>query len=476
MGCIGNHDAARHIADARRGGAPTTVVVIGNGMVGHRFCERLLARDDERRFRLVVVGEEPRPAYDRVHLSEFFAGRTADELQLADRSWYAERGVGLHLSERVIAIDRSDCAVVTALGRRVPYGILVLATGSAPFVPPIPGVDRPGVFVYRTIEDLVAIREWAARASRVAVIGGGLLGLEAAKAMRDLGLTTHVVEYAPRLMPRQVDAAGGAILRQAIEHLGVHVHCGVQTEAIVGASSGDGAITSLRLAGGREIEVDMVVVSAGIRPRDELARAAGIDVGERGGVVVDSGLRTSDPRILCVGESACSAGMVYGLVGPGYEMADVAAARLCGADATFTGADLSTKLKLLGVDVASFGDAFADETLGTQARRVVFEDHARGVYQKLVLSADGRRLLGGMLVGDADAYAGLLLATREGRSVPERPHELLFGDGGPDVATDRMSDEIQICSCNNVTKGAIRRGIAEHGLTTLSGIKACTKA
>jgi nitrite reductase (NADH) large subunit len=446
--------------------------VVGNGMVGQRFCERLVERDVDRRWRLVVFGEEPRPAYDRVHLSEVFAGRSLDDLQLAPDAWYAEHGLALHLGERVVGVDRRECKVVTSLGRRVAYDALVLATGSAPFVPPVPGADRRGVFLYRTIDDLVAIRDWAAGARRAAVIGGGLLGLEAAKAVRDLGLETHVVEFAPRLMPRQVDGAGGEVLKRAIERLGVRVHVGVQTEEI----AGDDAVRALRLAGGAELPVDMVIVSAGIRPRDELARACSLDVGERGGIVVDAGLRTSDPRIYCIGECALRSGLVYGLVGPGYEMAAVLADRLCGGDAAFTGADLSTKLKLLGVDVASFGDAFADEALGTQAQRVVFDDRAHGVYQKLVLSADGRRLLGGILVGDADAYPELLLAAREGRAVPERPHELLFGAHEMSGSASAATDETRICACNNVTKGQIRQVIAAQQLTTLNRVKACTRA
>ncbi len=444
-----------------------TLVVVGNGMVGHRFCERLLVHDVARRWRVVVLGEESRPAYDRVHLSEFFAGRTADELQLADVAWYAERGITLHLGERVVDVDRAQRIVVTARGRAQAYDALVLATGSAPFVPPLPGVDRTGVFVYRTIEDLERIQHWGRRAHRAVVIGGGLLGLEAAKAVHDMGLETHVVEFAPRLMPRQVDAAGGDVLRRAIEALGVRVHTGAQTEAIVG----DEAVTGLRLAGDRLLPADMVVVSAGIRPRDELARSAGLAVGERGGIVVDPTLATSDPAVFAIGESALCGGMIYGLVAPGYEMADVLAQRLCGGTGTFTGADLSTKLKLLGVDVASFGDAFADEALGTAAHRVVFEDRVRGVYQKLVVSAEGR-LLGGILVGDAAPYASLLVSCREGRPVPDPPHQLLFGTSTP----IELSDDSQVCACNGVSKAAICRAIADEGLTTVGDVKACTRA
>jgi nitrite reductase (NADH) large subunit len=450
-----------------------TLVVIGNGMVGHRFIERMCEHDRKGEWQLVCFGEEFRPAYDRVHLSEFFAGRSAADLQLADPDWYRDHGVALHLGEQVLEIDRTNQVVIADSRRAQPYDALVLATGSAPFVPSLPGVDLPGVFVYRTIDDLERIQSWARRATRAAVIGGGLLGLEAAKALVDLGLDTHVVEFSPRLMPRQVDAAGGEVLRRAIEGVGVGVHLGRQTEAI----AGDEVVRALRFKNADPLAVDMVVISAGIRPRDELARAAGLAIGERGGVIIDPTLTTSDPRIYAIGESASLAGTVYGLVAPGYEMADVLARRRCGGGETFAGADMSTKLKLLGVDVASLGDAFADETAGSNAQRVVFEDRVRGVYQKLVLSADGTHLLGAILVGDAAPYASLMLAVREGRPVPERPHELLFGSGGGTAGgVGDLADDSQVCSCNNVTKGALCAAIAAQELTTVGAVKTCTKA
>jgi len=462
-----------------------TVVVVGDGMVGHRFCELLTERDSGERFRIVCFGEEPRPAYDRVHLSDFFAGKTADDLQLESREWYEAQGIALHLAERVTEIDRAARIVVTSTGRRERYDELVLATGSAPFVPPLAGVTRPGVFVYRTIEDLEAIRAWGAGCRRAAVIGGGLLGLEAAKAVLDMGIETHVVEAAPRLMPRQVDGGGGDVLRRAIERLGVHVHVGAQTEAIDGApaetgvAGSSGPVAALRLRDGDAIAVEMIIVSAGIKPRDELARAAGLAVGERGGIVVDPALATSDPRIHAIGECALVGGMIYGLVGPGYEMAETLAARFCGEERRFMGADLSTKLKLLGVDVASFGGCFADESAGVSVHRVVYEDRARGVYQKLILSEDRQRLLGGILVGDASPYASLLALSKSGMPVPERSHELLFGStSGVGVAgvAGGLADDAQVCSCNNVSKGRICAAIAEQELTTVGGIKACTRA
>ncbi len=229
-------------ADYDPGANLERVVVVGNGMVGHRFCEKLAELDREGRFAVTVFGDEPRAAYDRIHLSEFFAGKTAADLAIADPEWYASRSYSLYLGERIKRIDRPTREVLSTRGRRVSYDHLVLATGSAPFVPPIPGVVKDGVFVYRTIEDLEAIRDWAGRASRAAVIGGGLLGLEAAKAVLDMGLEAHVVEFAERLMPRQLDAAGGAFLRKAIEELGVHVQLAARTEEVLG----NGVVEGLR--------------------------------------------------------------------------------------------------------------------------------------------------------------------------------------------------------------------------------------
>ncbi len=446
------------------------VVVIGNGMVGHRFCEKLV--EQQGAFDITVFGEETRPAYDRVHLSEFFSGKTAEDLSLVDGDFYSRHGIDLRLGDAVCEIDRVNRCVVAASGARVAYDALVLATGSAPFVPPIPGVDLPGVFVYRTIEDLEGIRAWARGATRAAVIGGGLLGLEAAKAVVDLGLETHVVEFADRLMPRQVDAAGGAVLARAIEALGVHLHLDARTEAVIGETR----IEGLRFAEASPLAIDMLIVSAGIRPRDELARACGLEVGERGGVCVDDTLTTSDPNIYAIGEVALHDGMIYGLVAPGYDMAEQVAMRLSGEATRFGGADLSTKLKLLGVDVASFGDAFADAGDGG-ARSVVFEDATRGVYQKLVVDAGAKRLLGGILVGDADAFLMLSSRVKQGGELDVPAHTLLMGAGAAaERGADALDDAAQICSCNNVTKGAIVAAVRDEALATLADTKRCTKA
>ncbi|HMC70705.1 MAG TPA: FAD-dependent oxidoreductase, partial [Mycobacteriales bacterium] len=329
------------------------LVVVGNGMVGHRLIDALRSRDRDRSWDITIIGEEPRPAYDRVALSSWFNGATPDDLTL-DPACYS--GAELMLGERVVGIDRWARTVATSTGRAVGYDALVLATGSSAFVPPIPGADQPGCFVYRTIEDLQAISA-AAHVAGVrsgAVVGGGLLGLEAANALQALGLETHVVEFASRLMPMQVDDGGGEALRRRVEQLGVHLHLGAATERIE-----PGPPLRMVFADGSAVNADLVVFSAGIRPRDGLARDAGLAVGERGGVVVDEGCRTEDERIWAVGEVACLGGRTYGLVAPGYAMAEVVADRLLGGTATFPGADTSTKLKLLGVDVASFGDAMA---------------------------------------------------------------------------------------------------------------------
>jgi nitrite reductase (NADH) large subunit len=448
-----------------------TVVVIGNGMVGQRFCERLVEFDVERRYRIVTFCEEPRSAYDRVGLTSFFAHRDAEQLMLARQEWYAENEVELHIGDRACAIDCAKRTVRSDKGVAIAYDYVVLATGSYPFVPPVPGVDKAGVFVYRTIEDLQNIIKFAGQSRRCAVIGGGLLGLEAAKAAFDLQLETHVVEFAPRLMPRQVDDKGSQILVRKIESLGVRVHLNKATKAI----HGNGHVERMEFADGESIDVDMVIVSTGIRPRDELARQSGLHVGERGGIAVNDRLETSDPRVFAIGECALHSGMVYGLVAPGYEMAEIVAANLTGSGRQFAGADLSTKLKLMGVDVASFG---AYELGPDRATPLVFEDPFAGVYKKLCFSPDGTRLLGGVLVGDAADYGRLSMLAKSDAPLPCQPHELIVGSAGPSAAVgmDAMPDSAQVCSCNSVTKGAICAAVRDGGLDTLEALKRCTKA
>ncbi|MFD8193016.1 nitrite reductase large subunit NirB [Streptomyces wuyuanensis] len=444
-----------------------TIVLVGHGMVGQHFLEALAERGVTGRARVVVLCEEPRPAYDRVQLTSYFSGRTPDDLSLVEDGFMARHGIELHLDDPAEHIDRAARTVTSRSGRTIAYDTLVLATGSYPFVPPVPGRDAEGCFVYRTIEDLLAIEEYAKTSRTGVVVGGGLLGLEAAGALKGLGLDTHVVEFAPRLMPVQVDDGGGAALLRTIEGMGLTVHTGVGTQEIVA----DGpAVTGMNLSDGSTLATDLVVFSAGVRPRDQLARDTGLAVGERGGVVVDERCRTSDPDVYAIGECAlASDGRVYGLVAPGYDMAktvaDVLADRTSGS--SFTGADTSTKLKLLGVDVASFGDAHGT---AEGCLDVVYSDSRSGVYRKLVVGADGA-LLGGVLVGDADSYGMLRPLTGSVPPVPPEQLVLPAGAGAPAaLGPSALPDEAVICSCHNVTKGEI----CAH--TTLPEVKKCTRA
>jgi nitrite reductase (NADH) large subunit len=449
------------------------IVVIGHGMVGHKFLESL-SETGLQDLRVTVLCEEPRPAYDRVHLSEFFSGKSADDLSLVEPGFFERSGYTLRLAAKAVKIERRDNTVTTADGEVLAYDKLVLATGSYPFVPPVPGRERPHCHVYRTIEDLEAMQASGARSKSGVVIGGGLLGLECAKALRDMGLETHVVEFAPRLMAVQVDEGGGRVLRAKIEALGVHVHTGRNTVEIT-----DGATARHRMvfADGSWLETDMIVFSAGIRPRDELARQSVLAIGPRGGVVIDSACRSSDPDVYAIGEVASWNEQVFGLVAPGYDMARVAARHIAGqADAAFVGADMSTKLKLLGVDVASIGDAHGKTP---HSRACVYVDERKQVYKKIVVSEDGQQLLGAVLVGDAEEYGALLQMALNGITLPADPEFLILpaSEGGakPGLGVDALPDSAQLCSCNNVSKGAICAAVGE-GATTIAQIKACTKA
>ncbi|MFG3017659.1 nitrite reductase large subunit NirB [Streptomyces sp. NPDC048254] len=455
-------------------GATPTIVLVGHGMVGQRFLEALAERGLTATHRVVVLCEEPRPAYDRVALTSYFTGTSADELSMTDLEFIDAHGIELYLGDPAETVDRVARTVTARSGRVFGYDTLVLATGSYPFVPPVPNKDAEGCFVYRTIEDLLAIEAYAkSRATVGAVVGGGLLGLEAAGALKGLGLTAHIVEFAPRLMPVQVDAGGGAALLRTIEETGLSVHTGVGTQEIV--TDDAGAVVGMKLSDGSELVTDMVVFSAGVRPRDQLARDCGLSVGERGGIAVDEQCRTvDDPRVFAIGECALAAdGRVYGLVAPGYEQAATAAATIARDESAFTGADLSTKLKLLGVDVASFGDAHGT-TEG--CLDVVYSDARSGLYKKLVIGRDGT-LLGGILVGDADAYGTLRALT--GSVPPLSPESLVLpagASGGAQLGPSALPDEAVVCSCHNVSKGTIRGAVSEHSCTTVPEVKKCTKA
>ncbi|MGW5722230.1 nitrite reductase large subunit NirB [Amycolatopsis sp. NPDC003865] len=450
-----------------------TLVVAGHGMVAHRLVEAVRAEDTSGTWHIVVLSEEPRPAYDRVALTSYVDTWDPAALALPGSDYADDPHVDLRLGEPAVSVDRSAKTVTTASGAVLSYDALVLATGSRPFVPPVPGHDLPGCFVYRTIEDLDAIREAATekpgRGRRSAVvIGGGLLGLEAAKALRDMGLSPHVVEMAPRLMPLQVDEGGGALLRRLITNLDVTVHTGTSTDAI----EADGSRLLAKLGNGTELDVDLVVFSAGVRPRDDLARQSGLEVGPRGGVLTDLSCRTSDPSVYAIGECAAVDGRVYGIVAPGYAMAEIVAAQLTGGSGEFPEPDTSTKLKLMGVDVASFGDAHAK---AEGALEVAVNDAVAGTYKKLVVTDDGKTLLGGVLVGDATEYNTLRALV--GRPLPAEPGAILApAGGGAAVGVDALPDAAQICSCNAVSKGTITRAIHEDGCDSVPKLKACTRA
>ncbi len=456
--------------------SPEHVVVVGGGMVAHRFVEALRARDTEGRYRVTVCAEEPRRPYDRVALTTYFTGRHPEDLELGDRSLWSDALVTLRRDHKIEHIDRAMRTVTAADGSTERYDHLVLATGTYAWVPPIKGADLPGVFVYRTIDDVAAIRGYVEKLRaerggvlRGAVLGGGLLGLEAAGALQELGLVSTVIQAGPRLMNVQVDEAGGTALKRLVEQLGVQVKLDAVTERFTPARSG--AVGSVRFADGAELATDVVIIATGVRPRDELARAAGLAMGERGGVSVDDTCLTEDPHVSAIGEVASIQGAWVGLVAPGYTMAEIAVDRLLGGASTYPGTDASAKLKLLGVDVASFGDAFAT-TPGSL--EVVFADPVAGVYKKLVLTDDARTLLGGILVGDASAYSSL--RPMVGAELPGDAASWLLPEGAAERPQLDLPDSATVCSCNNVTAGTIRDAVKEHDCTDLSQVKACTKA
>jgi nitrite reductase (NADH) large subunit len=444
----------------------TDLLVVGNGMVGHRFVELAVERGLADRRRIVVIAEERRRAYDRVHLSAVFDGSTPDELTLGAPDLYDHPGVELVLGDPVLTLDTTRRTATTASGRVLGFADCVLATGSRPFVPPIPGTEAAGAFVYRTLDDLDQIRHWAAGCTVAAVVGGGLLGLEAANALRLLGLRTTVVEFAPHLMAAQLDPGGGRALRTHVEALGVAVRAGAAVTAV--RTTPDGRVSGLEIADAEPVDAELVVFAAGIRPRDELARAAGLEVGERGGVVIDDRGATSAAGVWAIGEVAAHRGRVYGLVAPGYAMAEVVLDALCGGERMFTGADLSTTLKLLGVDVASAGNPHA------AGREVVVGDAASGVWQRAVVDDDGR-VLGACLVGEAKAYPMLVQAVR-GTIRPADVLELLRPSGGGTAAgPGDLPDDAAVCSCHNVACGAVRAAVGE-GFDDVAGVKSCTRA
>ena len=445
------------------------IVVVGNGMVGHHFVEQLSKNDT---FNITVLSAESRLAYDRVHLSEYFGGKTADDLALTTPENYLALGVNFKLDAKVSQIDKDAKVVTTENGDTYAYDKLVLATGSYPFVPPIPGNEREHCLVYRTIDDLDAIQASANKGKVGVVVGGGLLGLEAANALKQLGLETHVVEFAPQLMGVQLDKSGGQLLRSMIEELGVTVHTEKATNII---TDGQTSVHRMEFADGSYLETDLILFSAGIRPFDNLAREFDLAIGERGGIVVDNFCKTSDDNIYAIGECALWNNFIYGLVAPGYNMAKTAASHITGGELQFTGADMSTKLKLMGVEVGSIGDAHA-KTAGAQC--YIYENQPDNIYKKIVVSQDGKTLLGAVLVGDTSEYDSLLQYALNGIELPKSPDALILPSSSgekPTLGVDALPDSATICSCLNVTKGDIIAAI-NCGAVDVGEVKSATKA
>lgn len=457
-----------------------TVIVIGNGMVGYKFCEKFVAQKEYRNFKLLVFGDEPRPAYDRVHLSEFFENQNAKALEMASEDWYTKNGIELMINERVADINRDNKTITTANNRNFSYDYLVLATGSSAFVPPIKGVEKEGVFVYRTIEDLESMLAYAAKLkstkpkAKAAVLGGGLLGLEAGKAVMDMGLEPHIVEFAPKLMPRQLDSRSSQVLQLKLESIGLHIHLSKATNQILG----DKFITGMEFGEDDILDVDMLIISAGIRPRDELGKACGLEIGVRGGIVVNNKMQTSDEYIYAIGEIALYNQMIYGLVAPGYEMASVAVDQIIGNanNIMSESIDMSTKLKLIGVDVASFGNPFMPATKG---HSVIFENKTQHLYKRINISLDGKKLLGGILVGDTTDYSMLHQIYLNGMPIPSDPSQLILpaGDGAASFGSViDLPDTAVVCSCEAVTKAQVCCAVKDNGKETVKDIAKTTKA
>lgn len=451
------------------------LIVIGNGMAGARTVEEILARGGANQFDTSVFGEEPYGNYNRILLSSVLNGsQDASEIFLNAVSWYEENGIDLHTGARVDVIARPHKAVHCEDGNWYPYDKLIIATGSRPAVPPIAalrksnGEFRPGIFVFRTLDDCRRIGDYAAKCRRAAVIGGGLLGLEAARGLLNQGVEVHVVHLLGHLMEQQLDGEAGAILKRTIEGMGISVHLKKLTKAVLGENE----VTGLAFEDGQTLDCDMVVIATGITPNAEIGSRWGLTT-ERG-IVVDDQLRTSDPDIYAVGECAQHRGRVYGLVAPLWEQAKVLADHITGANpgAAYKGSKLATKLKVMGVELASMGVVAPD---GEHEDVVQFMEPKRGIYKKLIIR-DGR-LAGGILMGDIGKAAYLMQAFDRGIRLPDERLSLLFDTGTPttEVTFDEMPDDVQICNCNGVNKGAIVRCIA-NGSRNIKGVMERTRA
>ncbi len=460
---------AEHVQQAR-----LRLVVVGNGMAGMRTVEELLQLAPER-YDITVFGAEPHPNYNRILLSPVLAGeKSFDEIVINGLDWYATHGIKLHLNRTVVKIDRARRVVIADDGSAHAYDRVLVATGSTPFVPPIPGHNLPGVLAYRAIEDTDAMIEAARRYRHAVVIGGGLLGLEAANGLKQRGMDVTVVHLADWLMERQLDDVAAGLLQQTLESRGIAFRTRCQTSALVAGESG--RVAAVRFADGETIPADLVVMAVGIRPHTALAEASGLACHR--GILVSDTMQTYDPRIYAVGECVSHRGIAYGLVAPLYEQARVCANHLAALGyGRYAGSVTSTKLKVTGVDVFSAGDHLG--AAGTET--IVLHDAKGSVYKKLVLKDD--RIVGGVLVGDTADGGWYFQMLREQQSVAQWRHRLLLGRAGcmPEAAgagsdVTALPDTTEICGCNGVCKGMIVKTIAERKLATLDDVRKYTKA
>jgi nitrite reductase (NADH) large subunit len=455
--------------------AKKKLVVIGNGMAGARCVEEILARGGGDQFEITMFGDEPYGNYNRILLSDVLNGSHEEsEIFLNPLPWYEQHGIKLHAGVRAVSILRHACQVIGDNGVEEPYDTLIIATGSVPFVPPIEGLRlpdgsyKPGVFVFRNLDDTRKIARYAMGKAKGAVIGGGLLGLEAARGLQNFSLEVHVIHLAKHLMNAQLDPQAGAILESTLEQLGIRVHCGLNTKAVLG----EDRVTGLGFSDGSSLDSDVVVISAGIKPNVELGVRAGLTV-ERG-IVVDNQMRTDDPKIFALGECVQHRGMVYGLVAPLWEQAKVLADHLTGIDpeAAYHGSKIATRLKVMGVEVASMGLTEPTEE-GDEV--VQFTEPKKGTYKKLIIR-DGR-LLGSILLGDISKSAYLMQAFGQNTPLPEERLSLLFDIGAPaaKVTFEEMALDMQVCNCNGVNKGAIVECV-KGGKRTAKGVMETTRA
>lgn len=445
------------------------LVVVGNGMAGVRCVEEILKLDPER-FQITIFGSEPRPNYNRILLSKVLQGNSSmDEIVINDWSWYEENGIALFTGETVVRIRKEEKLVETQSGIRMSYDILIIATGSSPFMPPIEGIRKPGVIAFRNMDDCRVMMEYAGKYRKAAVIGGGLLGLEAARGLLHLGMETDVIHNAPYLMNRQLDFMSAELLRKELEEQGMRFRLNANTESIIGRSRAKG----IRFTTGASLEADLIIVAVGISPNIELARGSGIETNRA--IVVDDYMRTSIPDIYAVGECAEHRGIAYGLVAPLYEQGKVLARVLCLPDEEnppYTGSIPSAKLKVSGVEMFSVGDIQEYEA----DTALQLYDGVKGAYKKVTMK--NGRICGAILYGDTTESGALLQLVKRGAPVAELAGPASSSGSGQeqDALIAAMPDRETVCACNAVTKSMIVSAVIEEGMETADQVRDCTKA